>query len=123
MNLSRVELPNLSHVPSQVEEAIAYIGSLPLAVKDTFPTTGLRRSYGSRAFADHVTGHDAVHLARLRAAGAIISGRSNAAGFAYGTQTADPLFGTSRDPYDLSWTVSALSGAAAPAVRRRGRRR
>lgn len=89
---------------------------LPLAVKDTFPTAGLRTTYGSRVFADHVPERDAIHVARLRAAGAIIIGKSNAAEFAYGAQTTNPLFGTSRNPYNLSRTVSGSSGGAAAAL-------
>lgn len=89
---------------------------LPLAVKDTFPTAGLRTTYCSRTFADHVPEHDAIHVARLRAAGAIIIGKSNAAEFAYGAQTTNPLFGTCRNPYDLRKTVSGSSGGAAAAL-------
>lgn len=89
---------------------------VPLVVKDTFPTAGLRTTWCSRTFADHVPRHDAIHVARLRAAGAIIIGKSNAAEFAYGAQTTNPLFGTSRNPHDLSRTVSGSSGGAAAAL-------
>ena len=92
------------------------VHGIPLVVKDTFPTAGLRTTYCSRPFADHVPKRDAVHVGRLRAAGAIIIGKTNASEFAYGAQTTNPLFGTSRNPYDLSRTVSGSSGGAAAAL-------
>ena len=89
---------------------------LPLAVKDTCPTVGLRTTYCARLFADHVPRNDAVHVSRLRSAGAIVIGKTNAAEFAYGAQTTNPVFGTCRNPYDLRKTVSGSSGGAAAAL-------
>ncbi|WP_347268589.1 amidase [Paracoccus sp. (in: a-proteobacteria)] len=89
---------------------------LPVAVKDIFATANMRTTYGSRLFANHVPSHDAVHVARLRTAGAVIIGKSNTAEFAYGAQTTNPLFGTTRNPHDLQKTVSGSSGGAAAAL-------
>jgi len=85
---------------------------IPIAIKDIFPTAGLRTTYGSRVFADNVPTHDAIHVARLRNAGAIIIGKSNTAEFAYGAQTTNPLFGLTRNPFNLHKTVSGSSGGA-----------
>lgn len=89
---------------------------IPVAIKDIFATQGLRTTSGSRTRANHVPKHDAIHVARLRAAGAIILGKTNTSEFAFGAQTTNPLFGVTRNPYDLTRTVSGSSGGSAAAL-------
>jgi amidase len=89
---------------------------LPVAIKDIFPTAGLRTTWGSRAFANHVPDADALHVARIRAAGGVIVGKSNTPEFAYGGQTENAVHGLTRNPHDLTRTVAGSSGGAAAAL-------
>ncbi len=89
---------------------------LPIAVKDVADTAGIRTTYGSPLFADHVPTVDAPFVARLRQAGAVIVGKTNTPEFAAGSQTFNPVFGATRNPYDPALTPGGSSGGAAAAV-------
>ncbi|HEY1915978.1 MAG TPA: amidase family protein [Streptosporangiaceae bacterium] len=89
---------------------------LPIAVKDLAETAGMRTTYGSPLFADHVPDADAPHVALLRAAGAIVVGKTNTPEFGMGSQTFNPVFGVTRNPHDLRMTSGGSSGGAAAAV-------
>jgi aspartyl-tRNA(Asn)/glutamyl-tRNA(Gln) amidotransferase subunit A len=89
---------------------------VPIAVKDLFATRGLRTTAGSRILRDWVPKHDAAVVARLRAAGAIIVGKSNLHEFAYGVTTANPWWGIARNPHDPSRSPGGSSGGSAIAV-------
>jgi amidase len=92
------------------------LGGLPIAHKDIVPTKGIRTTFGSPIYADHVPGEDHVIVERLRAAGAILVGKTNTPEFAVGAQTFNPVFGKTRNPYDLSKTSGGSSGGAAVSV-------
>jgi len=66
---------------------------LPVAHKDLAETRGVRTTYGSRIFADNVPDVDALHVARMRAAGAICLGKTNTPEFGAGSQTFNDIFG------------------------------
>ncbi|MBQ4826374.1 amidase [Leisingera sp. HS039] len=89
---------------------------LPVAIKDCFETKGLRTTWGSRSFEAHVPGYDAHHVARLRAAGAVITGKSNTPEFTFSGQTSNLLAGTTRNPLNPEKTVAGSSGGAAAAL-------
>src|SRR3954469_20548439 len=89
---------------------------LPLAVKEQEETAGLRTTYGSPLFADHVPTEDSLLVARLKRAGAIVIGKTNTPEFAAGSQTFNRVFGVTRNPYDLTRTPGGSSGGAAAAV-------
>lgn len=89
---------------------------IPVAIKDIFATQGMRTTFGSRTMAGHVPEQDNIHVARLRAAGAIILGKTNTSEFAYGAQTTNPIFHVTRNPHDPTRTVSGSSGGAAAAL-------
>jgi amidase len=89
---------------------------LPIAVKDLEDTAGMRTTYGSPIFRDHVPKADALPVARLRRAGAIVIGKTNTSEFGAGSQTFNAVFGITRNPYDLSRTPGGSSGGAAAAV-------
>jgi amidase len=92
------------------------LAGLPIAHKDIVPTKGIRTTYGSPIYANHVPGEDHAIVGRLRAAGAILIGKTNTPEFAVGAQTFNPVFGATRNPYDLSKTCGGSSGGAAVAV-------
>jgi amidase len=89
---------------------------LPIAVKDLEETAGMRTTYGSSLFAENVPEEDSLVVERLRAAGAIVIGKTNTPEFGAGSQTFNAVFGATRNPYDLTRTAGGSSGGAAAAV-------
>lgn len=96
------------------EQAPLY--GLPVVHKDLFETRGMRTTYGSPIFAAHVPNYDALIVERLKAAGAISIGKTNTPEFGAGSQTFNPVFGATRNPYDLAKTCGGSSGGAAVAL-------
>jgi len=88
---------------------------LPIAIKDLAETAGIRTTYGSPIFADHVPSFDAPHVALLKRAGAVVIGKTNTPEFGAGSQTFNPVFGPTRNPYDTRLTPGGSSGGAAAA--------
>lgn len=97
-------------------EALGALHGLPIAVKDLADTAGMRTTYGSPLFRDHVPAQDALVVERLRAAGAIVIGKTNTSEFGAGSQTFNTVFGITRNPYDPARTPGGSSGGAAAAV-------
>ena len=89
---------------------------VPFTVKDSFETAGLRTTAGYRPFANHVPAADAPVVARLRAAGAILLGKTNLPPLASGNQTSNPIFGRTNNPWDEALTPGGSSGGSAAAV-------
>ena len=89
---------------------------LPIAHKDLLATAGVRTTFGSPLFADFVPAEDALLVHRVRAAGAVMIGKTNVPEFGAGSQTFNPLFGPTRNPWDLSRTAGGSSGGAAAAL-------
>ncbi|HJA61874.1 MAG TPA: amidase, partial [Candidatus Brevibacterium intestinavium] len=73
---------------------------VPLTHKDSIPTAGIRTTFGSPLFEDNVPTASAVIIDRLQRAGVISTGKTNVPEFAAGSHTFNPLFGTTRNPYD-----------------------
>jgi len=92
------------------------IFGLPIAVKDLVETRGMRTTYGSSIFRDHVPDFDALLVQRMRAGGAIIVGKTNTPEFGAGSQTFNAVFGATRNPWDLAKTCGGSSGGGAVAV-------
>ena len=93
-----------------------WMHGLPLAVKDLLATKGLCTTYGSPLFAGHVPDEDDLIVARMRAAGAIIIGKTNTPEWGHGSHSFNPVHGVTRNPYDLSRTAGGSSGGAAAAL-------
>lgn len=89
---------------------------LPLAVKDLIDTVGLRTTYGSLIHRDHVPAQDDIVVARARAAGAVILGKTNTPEFGFGALCANALCPSTANPYDLSLSSGGSSGGSAAAV-------
>ncbi len=96
--------------------ALGPLHGLPIAVKDIEDTAGMRTTYGSTIFADHVPDADGMLAERLRRAGAIIIGKTNTPEFAAGSNTFNRVFGATLNPHDASLTPGGSSGGAAVAV-------
>jgi amidase len=97
-------------------EACGPLHGVPITLKDSFDTAGLRTTSGYRPFRDRVPVEDATPVARLREAGAIILGKTNLPALANGLQTNNTLFGRTNNPWDLGRTPGGSSGGAAAAV-------
>ena len=93
-----------------------WLHGVPFAIKDLVDTAGIRTTYGSPLFAEHVPGEDAMLARRLRAAGAIPIGKTNTPEFGLGSQTYNAVHGVTRNPYDLARTAGGSSGGAAAAL-------
>jgi len=89
---------------------------LPIAHKDLVPTKDLRTTWGSPIFKDFVPDHDGLIVQRLKKAGAITIGKTNTPEFGAGSQTFNPVFGETVNPYDTSKTCGGSSGGAAVAL-------
>jgi amidase len=89
---------------------------LPFGVKDLTETAGLRTTWGSRLFADHVPAKDDPLVARLRAAGGIVLGKTNTPEFGAGAVTTNPVYGMTGNPFDPEKTSSGSSGGSASAL-------
>ncbi len=89
---------------------------VPVSVKDLIPTKGVRTTFGSIAFADNIPDRDDVLVTRLRAAGAIMIGKTTTPEFGIKGQTDAPIYGVTRNPWDLERTPGGSSGGAAAAV-------
>jgi amidase len=87
---------------------------LPIAIKDMEPTGGMRTTFGSPIFRDHVPEHDSLMVERLCGHGMNIIGKTNTREFAMGSQTFNQVFGATRNPWDTERTCGGSSGGAAP---------
>jgi amidase len=89
---------------------------VPMTIKDSIETAGMRTTAGAEIYAKHVPKHDAPAVARLIAAGAVIMGKTNTPRFAMDVQSYNSLFGTTNNPWDLTRTPGGSSGGAAAAL-------
>src|SRR5947209_6859346 len=104
------------------DEALAHgkwLGSLhglPVAVKDLHETEGIRTTYGSPLHRDFVPDFDCRVVQREKQAGAIVIGKSNVPEFGLGSQTFNPVFGPTRNPYDPTKTCGGSTGGGSVAL-------
>jgi amidase len=89
---------------------------VPVAIKDLTATKGIRTTWGSRVYQDHVPDKDDLVVERLKAAGAIVVGKTNTPEFGAGGNTFNALFGATRNPWNTALTCGGSSGGAAVAV-------
>ncbi|MEM1579150.1 MAG: amidase [Archaeoglobaceae archaeon] len=106
--------------PKAVEEAKEAtnkpLAGLPIAVKDNTDTKGIRTTYGSKMLENYIPTQDSVIVERLKKAGAVVIGKTNMPEFGLIAYTDNPLFGATRNPWDLKKTVGGSSGGSAAAV-------
>src|SRR6185295_2376031 len=89
---------------------------VPIAIKDLAPTAGIRTTYSSRAYADHVPDFDSAVVRRIREAGFIIMGKTNTPEFGTVAFTESELNGVTRNPWNTDLTPGGSSGGAAAAL-------
>ena len=97
-------------------EELGPLHGLPIAIKDLQDTAGILTTHGSPIYKDNVPARDALIVERVKNAGAIIVGKSNTPEFGAGSQTFNPVFGATRNPYDTTRTCGGSSGGAGVAL-------
>jgi amidase len=97
-------------------EFLGPLHGLPVAHKDLAETRGMRTTFGSPIFQDYVPDFSTLLVERTQCAGAITIGKTNTPEFGAGSQTFNPIFGPTRNPWDLSKTCGGSSGGAAVAL-------
>jgi Asp-tRNA(Asn)/Glu-tRNA(Gln) amidotransferase A subunit family amidase len=97
-------------------EARGPLHGVPFTCKDPFPVAGMRSPNGSKLLADYVCEADCAPVAMMRAAGAILLGKTNVSEFASWWDSVNPLFGATANPHDLSRTAGGSSGGEAAAI-------
>ena len=93
-----------------------WLGGLPIVVKDLHEVEGVRTTYGSPIFAEHVPSRSALHVAKLEANGAIVLGKSNTPEFGAGANTFNEVFGATVNPWSTDLTCGGSSGGSAVAL-------
>ena len=98
------------------KEELGVLHGVPISFKDLTPTAGLRTTFGSEVFANHVPEHDALIVTRAKAAGAITLGKTTTPEFGSGSVTESRLTGITRNPWNTDYTTGGSSGGAAAAT-------
>jgi amidase len=89
---------------------------VPITIKDSFETAGLRTTSGHPPLKGYVPSQDATAVARLKAAGAVILGKTNLPALAMDAQTNNPLFGPTNNPWNLAYNPGGSTGGGAAAL-------
>ena len=97
-------------------EALGALHGLPVAIKDLEDTADLRTTYGSPIYRDHVPAEDARMVAALRAAGAIVLGKTNTPEWGAGANTRNAVYGATGNPFDPMKSAAGSSGGSAVAL-------
>lgn len=97
-------------------EELGPLHGVPVSIKDLTPTAGIRTTFGSKIFEHLVPDEDALIVQRLKAAGAIVIGKTNTPEFGAGANTYNAVFGATRNPWKLTHTCGGSSGGAAVAL-------
>jgi aspartyl-tRNA(Asn)/glutamyl-tRNA(Gln) amidotransferase subunit A len=92
------------------------LAGVPVLVKDLEDARGMPTTYGSVPYRDNIADHDSTHVERVRAAGAVIVGKSTASEYGLVAYTATKLHGVTRNPWNLERTPAGSSGGSAAAV-------
>jgi amidase len=89
---------------------------VPVSIKDLTPTRGIRTTWGSKIYEHHVPTEDALVVERLKAAGAIVLGKTNTPEFGAGANTFNEVFGPTRNPWNPALTCGGSTGGGAVAL-------
>jgi amidase len=97
-------------------DALGPLHGLPIGIKDLEPTEGLRTTFGSLLFRDNVPANDARLVGAIRAAGAVVVGKTNTPEFGAGANTRNTVYGATGNPFDPSKSCAGSSGGSAVAL-------
>jgi aspartyl-tRNA(Asn)/glutamyl-tRNA(Gln) amidotransferase subunit A len=110
------EAARASAARHRARQALGPLDGVPFVVKDNILAKGVPCVWGSRVYRDHVPDQDELPVARLRAAGAIVIGKTNVPELTFEGITWNPVFGATRNPYDLALTPGGSSGGTVASV-------
>ncbi|HRY23229.1 MAG: amidase family protein [Geminicoccaceae bacterium] len=113
---ARAHARSLMQGTAPAEPGRGWLGGLPIVVKDLFEVEGVRTTYGSPIFAEHVSEVTDLHVGQLEANGAIVLGKSNTPEFGAGANTFNEVFGATRNPWNTALTCGGSSGGSAVAL-------
>src|SRR3989442_1192128 len=116
---AKTALADARKATSAVTRRSARLGPLhgvPVSIKDLTPTRGIRTTFGSKIYEHHVPTEDGLVVERLRAAGAIVVGKTNTPEFGAGGNTRNAVFGPTRNPWNLALTCGGSTGGGAVAL-------
>lgn len=92
------------------------LAGVPVGIKDTTETAGVRTTYGCPVYAENVPTEDALVVQRIKRAGGIVIGKTNVPEFAAGANTFNPIFGPTRNPWNPALSASGSTGGGAAAL-------
>jgi amidase len=116
---SKVEIDNdITKIANKIQrdEPIGMLAGMPYIAKDTHATKGLRTTRGSPIFSQWIPDYNDTIVECYLDADAVLIGKSNTPEFAAGSQTFNTIFGSTKNPYDITKTVGGSSGGAAAAL-------
>ncbi len=113
---ARAHARRLSEAPPPAEPPPGYLHGLPIAVKDLIDLAGVRTTYGSTIFADHVPERSDYVVEGLEGKGAVVIAKSNTPEFGAGANTFTEVFGPTLNPWDTRLTCGGSSGGSAVAL-------
>jgi amidase len=96
--------------------ALGPLHGIPVSIKDLTPTRGIRTTWGSKIFEHHVPDEDGLVVERLKAAGAIVIGKTNTPEYGAGANTFNAVFGVTRNPWNPALTCGGSTGGGAVAL-------
>ena len=111
-----MEEARMAEARFQADQPLGVLDGIPFSVKDLVNTADVRTTFGTLVLKENVPSADTVSVARLRDAGAILIGKTTTPEFGSGPLTNSPLFGSTRNPWNLDRTCGGSSGGAAAAI-------
>jgi Asp-tRNAAsn/Glu-tRNAGln amidotransferase A subunit and related amidases len=108
--------PQITKKNKQIDNSSAWLGGLPIIVKDLHDVEGVRTTYGSTLYSDHVPENSDIMVETLESNGAIVIGKSNTPEFGHGATTFNEVFGKTRNPWNPAATCGGSSGGSAVAL-------
>lgn len=97
-------------------ETLGALHGLPIGVKDLDDVAGLRTTYGSPLFRDHIPGKDQLLVRELKTAGAIVAGKTNVPEWGAGANTRNAVYGATGNPFDPTKSAAGSSGGSGVAL-------
>jgi amidase len=111
-----IESAELADAELAAGRTVGPLHGVPFTIKDSYDTAGVRTTAGTVGWRDRVPATDATVVARLRAAGAVLMGKTNTPEFTWSNETTNRLFGATSNPYDLARSPGGSSGGSAAIV-------
>ncbi|MFX0072276.1 MAG: amidase [Candidatus Hermodarchaeota archaeon] len=101
---------------SEKGESLGTLHGLPISIKDEMPIKGVRSTFGSKLFENHIPEEDDICVKRLKNAGSVILGKTNMPAFGFWPYTENLIFGKTCNPWKLDRTPGGSSGGAAASM-------